>query len=153
MFNDAQVAIRQQLKTIEREEFIKASTKAVLTEKAQTMGAELDDAKTKDDIYDAMVAVAALPDPSKRGRSSIGAPVSFVWFWCDERREQIHTGELRRKDAVAALEAEGVAHYTARTQYQEWFAATGRGERSVGSLDNEELPKKLRAEMEAEAVA
>jgi hypothetical protein len=30
---------------------------------------------------------------------------------------------LRRKDAVAGAVATGVAFYTARTQYQKWFAA------------------------------
>lgn len=33
----------------------------------------------------------------------------------------------RRKDVVARMQAEGIAYYTARTQYQVWYKVTERG--------------------------
>lgn len=141
---DEQKQIRQSLKTIERAQYLKASPKADLITRAFALGADLDGAKTKDDIYDAMIAAANLPDPSLRGRSSVDAPVSFVWYWLDGRREEVSSKELRRKDAVAALQKEGIAYHTARTQFQVWFSTTNRGTRAVDELTGNDLPKSMR---------
>ena len=141
---DEQKQIRQSLKTIERAQYLKASPKADLITRAEALGADLEGAKTKDDIYDAMIAVANLPDPSLRGRSIVDGPVSFVWYWLDARREEVSTKQLRRKDAVAMLQKEGVAYHTARTQFQVWFSTTNHGTRAVDELTGDDLPKSMR---------
>lgn len=141
---DAQKQIRQSLKTIERAQYLKASPKADLITRATALGADLEGAKTKDDIYDAMIAVANLPDPSLRGRSLIEAPVAYVWHWLNERREAVSSKELRRKDAVADLQKEGIAYHTARTQFQVWFSTTNRGARAITELTGDDLPKSMR---------
>ena len=151
MYTEEQKQIRQSLKTIERATFLKSQSKADLIGRAEALGADLEDAKTKDDIYDAMIVAARLPNPALRGRSTTESPVAFVWMWLDERREAIQAGELRRKDAVAQLQDAGIAYYTARTQFQAWFSGTSRGERAVGDLDVNELPRVMRPSEEDES--
>lgn len=52
-----------------------------------------------------------------RRKSKEDGPVGFVHEYLDEHPK------LRRSEAIAALEEEGIAYYTARTQFQVWFAA------------------------------
>jgi hypothetical protein len=51
-----------------------------------------------------------------RRKSKEDGPVAFVHDYLDEHPK------LRRSEAIAALEEEGIAYYTARTQFQVWFA-------------------------------
>ena len=54
---------------------------------------------------------------SYRGKSQIAKPVSKVWAIASQMPG------ARRKDVVEAAVAQGIAFYTARTQYQAWHAA------------------------------
>lgn len=139
--------VREQLKNTAAADFIKAHTKTALAEKAALLGADTSAAKTKQDIYDAMIASASLPDLSLRGRSQIQAPVSAVWELADEMVAGAADGKkARRKDVVAAAVAQGIAFYTARTQYQAWFQASHRGTRRLAEIPQDELPQTLKAE-------
>lgn len=139
--------VREQLKNISEDEYIRANTRDVLNEKAGILGVE-DPASlgTKKEVYDAMVASADLPDPSLRGKSTIDSPVATVWDIADQMITQARAnGEepARRKDVLEAAQKMGVAFYTARTQYQAWFTATNRGTRVLAEIPNSELPQAL----------
>lgn len=49
--------------------------------------------------------------------SGIDSPVAYVHKWLAK-----HGKDMRRCDALKALDAKGIAYYTVRTQYQVWFA-------------------------------
>lgn len=143
--------IRTQLRTIPKEQFIKASTRDVLVEKAKTLGAEVDDAMSKQDLYAAMIDIAKLPNPALRGKSSIDEPVSFVWHHCDTAASNAAAaGQLapKRSQVIKDLQALGVAFYTARTQYQAWFSATDKGRKRILDLAQDELPRSMRDPIE-----
>jgi len=138
--------VREQLKTISEDEFIRANTKVVLEEKAAILGADVTNASTKKDIYDAMVAAANLPDPSLRGKSLNETPVAAVWDIADLMIAQPRAKGIapaRRKDVIEAAQNMGVAFYTARTQYQTWFTVSGRGTRTLAEIPDSELPQAL----------
>lgn len=156
MSTDQKRVVREQLKNISEDEYLRAHTKVQLEEKANILGADLTEAKTKPQIYAAMVAVADLPDPSLRGTSTVESPVAQVWQLADEMfAEAAAAGKEppRRKDVVEAARKIGVAYYTARTQYQAWFARTDRGRRRLSELTADELPQVLKPEVEEEAAA
>lgn len=143
--------IRRRLKSVTVDEFTKAHTRADLNAFAETMEVDeeaLAGASNKGEVVQLIIANADLPDPSLRGKSTIENPVAFVFQWCDENREALSSGEIRRKDAHATLEELGVAHYTARTQYQCWYSLTNRGERALSEIPVEELPRKMQPETE-----
>lgn len=50
-------------------------------------------------------------------KSTVKNPVQRVWEICEEMRSS------RRKEVIAKCVDEGIAFYTARTQYQQWKAA------------------------------
>lgn len=52
-------------------------------------------------------------------KSVVDNPCRFVWDMADA----MFSEGAKRKDIIAACVAAGVATYTARTQYQKWFAA------------------------------
>jgi len=136
--------IRKQLRTIPSTDFIKAHTKAALVVKASVMEIEIDDGGTKTEIYEAIVAGANLPDPSLRGKSSIDSPVAKVWETADRMIAFVAKEDrAKRSEVVAACQADGIAYYTARTQFQAWFTATDKGRRRLDDLSLEELPKAL----------
>lgn len=56
-----------------------------------------------------------------RRASEIENPVQHVWNVCEEMYAA--DNNVRRRDILARLDGEGVAFYTARTQYQRWYAA------------------------------
>tara|TARA_B100000749_G_scaffold280464_1_gene276804 strand:- start:2219 stop:2701 length:483 start_codon:yes stop_codon:yes gene_type:complete len=145
------VEIRKQLRTIPATDFVKAHTKAALVEKASLMGIEVDDGGTKTEIYEAIVAGANLPDPSLRGKSTKESPVAAVWGISDLMVAAVpQENRAKRSEVVAACQAEGIAYYTARTQFQAWFSATDKGRRRLDDLSLEELPKALHPEVEVE---
>jgi cation transport regulator ChaB len=57
-----------------------------------------------------------------RHKSQVEGAVKAAWDFFSAHPD------LRRKDAVAGVVAIGVAFYTARTQYQKWFAARRAGD-------------------------
>ena len=144
--------VRKQLRTIPAADFIKAHTKASLVEKASLMGIEVDDGGTKTEIYAAIVAGANLPDPSLRGKSSTESPVAKVWMKSDAMVAAVpQENRAKRSEVVEACQADGIAYYTARTQFQAWFTATDKGRRRLDDLSLEELPKALHPTEEKDA--
>lgn len=138
--------IRKQLRTVAPADFIKAHTGAALVAVAATLGITIpEDAKTKQQVYDAIIAGAKLPDQSLRGKSSIDSPVAKVWTIADlmVAAQDKDEDRAKRSEVVEACKAEGIAHHTARTQFQSWFVATDRGRRRLSDLSLEELPKAL----------
>lgn len=55
--------------------------------------------------------------------SRVNTPVSRVHAFLDKNPK------MRRCDAIRALEKQGVAYYTARTQFQRWFSARRKASR------------------------
>ena len=51
--------------------------------------------------------------------STIERPTKAVWHIADEMKAKNHN--VRRKDVIAECVARGIASFTARTQYQQWF--------------------------------
>lgn len=141
---------RDQLRTASNEEILKANTRADLESGAKELGLTDDtisSAKTKADLLDLIIGAANLPDPALRGHSEIDSPVAAMWELCDYMFAEASANEEptpRRKDVIAEARARGIAFYTARTQYQSWFAATARGTRRLADLDSAEVPKAVR---------
>jgi hypothetical protein len=139
-------SIRDEAKSMSQEEFSNAYTKAQLELKASQAGVsdeKLNEAKTKADIVALIYGQYKFPDPALRGKSTIEEPVAAMWALLNnDLVKNGAEGRLRRKDGVAAGEAVGVAHYTARTQYQAWFEATDRGTKPLGEhSDPEGMPR------------
>lgn len=65
-------------------------------------------------------AQASKADKKSQSQSSIANPVAFIWQWL----AQGDNARLRRRDAVAALVALGVAPGTAGTQRQRFLTAS-----------------------------
>ncbi|MEV2063535.1 hypothetical protein ABZQ88_10320 [Pseudomonas aeruginosa] len=57
---------------------------------------------------------APAPVVKARNASTVESPVKRVWVIADSMPE------VKRKDVIAACVAEGIAFFTARTQYQKW---------------------------------
>ena len=51
--------------------------------------------------------------------STIERPTKAVWHIADEMKAK--NPSVRRKDVIAECIARGIANFTARTQYQQWF--------------------------------
>lgn len=68
-------------------------------------------------------AVKAPKVPGKsievKNHSTIELPTKRVWHIADEMKAK--DPEVRRKDVIAECVRQGVAFYTARTQYQQWL--------------------------------
>ncbi len=137
-------SIRKQLRTISPAEFIAAHTKNALVLAADILNIDVGEAGTKQELYDVIVAGANLPDQSLRGKSTIQSPVAAVWSKADEMvAAKKDDDRATRSQVVDACKADGIAHHTARTQFQSWFVATDRGRRRLSDLSLEELPKAL----------
>lgn len=66
------------------------------------------------------VAAAKTTDAkTHQNSSSIERPTKAVWHIADEMKAA--NPEVRRKDVIAECMARGIATFTARTQYQQWF--------------------------------
>ena len=136
--------IRKQLRTISADEFVSAHTKAGLVEVADKMNVDVSEASTKLEIYSLIIDGAKLPDQSLRGKSTIGSPVAAVWQMADKMvAAQKDDKRATRSQVVDECKAQGIAHHTARTQFQSWFVATDRGTKRLSDLSLEELPKAL----------
>lgn len=57
---------------------------------------------------------------NRKRKSEISSPVKTVWHIADAMKA--NNAQVRRKDVIAACIAQGIATYTAMTQYQLWFA-------------------------------
>lgn len=55
-------------------------------------------------------------------KSTIESPSKRVWEIADQMKAA--NPNVRRKDVIAACVEQGIAYYTARTQYQLWFKAS-----------------------------
>ncbi len=145
--------VRKQLRTISADEFMKAHTLAALVVVAATLSIEIPEGtKTKQDHYDVIIKGAKLPDQTLRGKSSVSAPVAQVWRTADVMVAAQPEGErASRSEVVEECKANGVAHHTARTQFQSWFTATNRGTRRLSDLDVKELPQELHPKTEVAA--
>lgn len=136
--------IRKQLRTISADEFVSAHTKAGLVLAADILNIDVSEAGTKLEIYSLIIDGAKLPDQSLRGKSTIQSPVAAVWQMADVMvAAQKEDKRASRSEVVDACKADGIAHHTARTQFQSWFKATDRGSRRLSDLSLEELPKAL----------
>jgi hypothetical protein len=142
------ISLRDECKSMTQEEFTTAYTKAQLELKASEAGVTdeaLKAAKTKADIVALLYGQFKFPDPALRGTSTIGHPVASMWTILNtDLIENGAEGRMKRSVGVKAGEALGIAHYTARTQYQSWFEATDRGTKPLtkdSSADG--LPKQF----------
>lgn len=54
--------------------------------------------------------------------STIEAPSKRVWEIAEQMKAE--NPNVRRKDVIAACVEQGIAYYTARTQYQLWYKAS-----------------------------
>lgn len=145
--------IRTRLRKSTQKEFTGAHTKIVLIAMCATLDVK-EPGATKDLIYDQLVANAGLPDQSLRGGSTTKSPVAAMWSFCEAMYHSNGKGKdpPRRKDIIAAAKESGIAHHTARTQYQSWWTAVNKGERLLADVPVEELPRALQpATEEAEA--
>jgi len=143
--------IRKRLRTVAQRDFIAAHTKAVLVGMCAVLGVE-DASGTKDELYQILVDNAGLPDQSLRGSSSVDSPVSRMWIHCDEAfADADPENPPRRRDVIESAKAAGIAHHTARTQYQSWFTATQKGTIRLADLPVESLPRSMQPKEEAEA--
>lgn len=61
----------------------------------------------------------------RRKDSEVEGPVKLVWRIADAMLAKIggNMDNLKRKDVLAECDRQGIAFYTARTQYQRWFSA------------------------------
>ena len=136
--------IRQRLRTTTQKEFTGAHTKSALLNMCAIIKIA-EPAATKDLIYDQLVANAGLPDQSLRGGSTIKSPVAAMWSFCESMYHSNGKDEdhPRRKDIIAAAKESGIAHHTARTQYQSWWIATLKGTRLLTDVPVKELPRAL----------
>lgn len=125
----------------------KAATKKVGAQRLDGKTGEL--TETKEDGSVAVVAPPAPPKvkPSLRGKSVIEEPVGYVWYKAEEMflsARNAGTEAPKRKDVVNACIADGVAPYTARTQYQLFYKHTDGGKRLMGD-GNPRIVKKAKA--------
>lgn len=138
--------IRTRLRKSTQKEFTGAHTKIVLIAMCATLDVK-EPGATKDLIYDQLVANAGLPDQSLRGGSTTKSPVAAMWSFCETMYHRNDDDDEpvppRRKDIIAAAKAHGIAHHTARTQYQSWWTATLKGTRLLKDVPVEELPRAL----------
>lgn len=150
--------IRTRLRENSQRDFVAAHTKTVLVTMAAVLGVA-DANGTKDELYDILVANANLPDQSLRGSSSIESPVATMWGLCDDAfAEYIEDPENvekpRRKDVIEAAKAAGIAHHTARTQYQSWLTTVRDADGNIRRLADvpvEDLPRSMQPKEEAAA--
>lgn len=141
---DVPTQAREALKEFTPPEFLKQYTRDDMNGFAEQLGVDESEHRTKSDLYNALVGAADLPDPTLRGNSEIDSPVARVWVIADQMwAEALANGEKpRRKDVVQRCQDEGVAYYTARTQYQAWYKATNGGESLVkDNHENIDLPR------------
>lgn len=78
--------------------------------------------------------------PERKKRSTIANPVQFVHELADAMISRDPT--VRRKDVIEAAIDAGVAGYTARTQYQEWYKNRRESQRQAALAEakrNEQL--------------
>lgn len=79
------------------------------------LGSSATEAQEKSTDYIAGTVEEALPAEGKpRNKSSVASPVQQVWAVADSMPE------AKRKDIIAACVEQGIAFFTARTQYQKW---------------------------------
>ena len=81
-------------------------------EALEAMEQERDEAQNPD--APEVQADAPAPVVKARNASTVDSPVKRVWAIADSMPE------AKRKDVIAACVAEGIAFFTARTQYQKW---------------------------------
>lgn len=73
------------------------------------------------------------------GSSTLESPVKACWAIFDELKAA--NPGLKRKDAIQAAEARGIAYGTARTQYQSWFAANRESEANARKANEKHAGK------------
>lgn len=62
---------------------------------------------------------------SKSHKSTVESPTRLVWHIANE---MVKVNEsVSRKEVIAECERQGIAHFTARTQYQQWLTAKKAG--------------------------
>ncbi len=75
-------------------------------------------AKKNPEVVTEEVAASEVASDTRIHKSAgVEKPTKVVWEIADSMPG------AKRKDVLAALEAKGVAFYTARTQYQKWLVA------------------------------
>ena len=76
--------------------------------------AEVHEAAPEVQAEEALQEEAPAPVVKARNASTVESPVKRVWAIADSMPE------AKRKDVIAACVEEGIAFFTARTQYQKW---------------------------------
>jgi hypothetical protein len=73
-------------------------------------------AKKNPEVVTEEVAASEVASDTRIHKSTgVEKPTKLVWEIADSMPG------AKRKDVLAALEAKGIAYYTARTQYQKWL--------------------------------
>lgn len=135
---------REQLKELSAEDFLKQNTRDELNAIASEFGVESPESLgNKQEVFDAIVKAADLPNPALRGESTVDDPVAQVWQIADRMWTEAGDSPPRRVDCVEAAKDAGIAHYTARTQYQAWFTHTNKGQNLISAGNTEGLPRSV----------
>lgn len=66
-------------------------------------------------------------------RSQVESPTKAVWHIADEMIEA--NPKVTRKEVIAECERRGIAHWTARTQYQTWLTARRESDRNAAAIN------------------
>lgn len=145
--SEQSTAVREELKSLSKDDFLKKYSRKDLNAIAGELGVE-EPSKlgNKDEVFDAIVKAADLPDPTLRGNSTVEAPVAQVWAIADKMfadARKAKADKPRRKDVIEACMAAGIAFYTARTQYQLWYSHTSKGEKLIADGNTDGLPKSV----------
>src|SRR5574343_346636 len=77
------------------------------------------EAQLNEEAAQAIEKPAKGPKPDVKHKSDIELPTKRVWHIADEMKAK--DPAVRRKDVIAECVRQGVAFYTARTQYQQWL--------------------------------
>ena len=77
------------------------------------------EAQLNEEAAQAIEKPAKGPKPDVKHKSDIELPTKRVWHIADDMKKT--NPDVRRKDVIAECVRQGVAFYTARTQYQQWL--------------------------------
>lgn len=69
---------------------------------------------------------------AKSHKSTVESPTKLVWHIADDMVAA--NKNVSRKEVIAECERQGVAHYTARTQYQQWLTAKRESDKNAGKV-------------------
>lgn len=69
---------------------------------------------------------------SKSHKSTVDSPTKLVWHIADDMVAA--NKNVSRKEVIMECERQGIAHFTARTQYQQWLTAKRESDKNAGKV-------------------